>query len=238
MIAKLSATVQSQLIFCDNYFIFLDVHDKTKRANMIMVDLSDTLEKLFSPDGADYDLLDDDKKEMEDITDHTYTDRDKKILRHYEGASEPAKRLVKFLQDNTTDAWSYVTFELRLALQRTNARAIAIYPDVSRFDRTKDLRNRGEKSVLVKKAGVTACPSKERNYSKVEVMDPLVEKYCSLYTQDLTSRIGLDEEELSAALTFHVILNPMFGKKSQVVGSGLLTSDQFHRTRSGKSNCQ
>ena len=60
-------------------------------------------------------------------------------------------------------------------------------PDVSHIhmDRTTDLRKRGEKSVLVKKPGVSIEEDVVKNYVKVEVMDPLIEEYRETYSQDL-----------------------------------------------------
>ena len=58
-------------------------------------------------------------------------------------------------------------------------------PDVSHMDRTTDLRKCGEKSVLVKKPGVSIEEDVVKNYVKVEVMDPLIEEYRETYSQDL-----------------------------------------------------
>ena len=199
-----------------------------------MGDVCDALDELLSPGGMDYDMLSEEEKKKSDASRLTYTDRDKKIMRHFEGAAEPARRLTKFLQE-TNDAWSYTTFELQLALADTASKYIPIYPDVSHMDHTKDLRNRGHKSVLVKKVGVVVPEDVLKNYDRVEVMDPLVGEYCKLYTKDLSERIGLDATYLPPDLTHPVLMNPMFGTKSYIVGSGLLTGAQYTRARSGMS---
>jgi len=198
---------------------------------MIMSDLSDTLEELLSPEGADYPLLNQRERDNNDITAHSFVDRDKKVLRHYEGAAWPARVLSKFLQDNHKACWTYTTFHLQLALQDTGAPTIAIYPDISRTDRVKDLRKRGDKTILVKKSGVEVDPNVAKNYDKVEIMDPMVQCYCELYVEDLAKRVGLSDRLLSPLLTTHILLNPMFGLKSRIVGAGLLTSLQYEKAK-------
>ena len=69
------------------------------------------------------------------------------------------------------------------------------------------------------------------NYIWVETMDPLVEEYRELYPKDLTQHISLDKMYLQTALTNHVLLNPMFGLQSRIVGPGLLLEVQYRRAR-------
>ena len=66
-------------------------------------------------------------------------------------------------------------------------------------------------------------------------MDPMIEKYRMLYAKDLSQHVGLNENHLPNALTFSVLLNPMFGLEQRIVGSGLLTKEQFYRAKRGKS---
>ena len=61
--------------------------------------------------------------------------------------------LYMFLQDED-NAYVYVLFYFRVNINETSAPTLDIYENVSRMDRTKDLRDRGEKTVLVKKADV------------------------------------------------------------------------------------
>ncbi len=199
-----------------------------------MGDMSETLEKLLQPGGLDWSLLTETEQKNNDLSRLTFSEREKKVLRHFEGASLPAKKLCKFLQDNSTDAWGYVTFELVLALRTTSAPTVAIYSDVSHMARTKDLRDRGEKTVLLKKSGVTVSPDTAKNYTAVEEMDPLVEKYCKLYTDDLARRVGLKDKYLSPGFTNNIILNPMFGLQSKIVGAGLLTERHYIRARTSE----
>ena len=197
---------------------------------MIMGDVSDTLDELLSADGMDFGLLTEEEQAKNDNSNYSYTEHDKKVMRQWEGVAEPANRLCKFLQDDT-NAWSQVTFELRIAIQDTTAPTVPIFSDISCMDRTKDLRNRGDKTVLVKKSGVDVSLDVANNYTKVEVMDPAVEKYCDLYAQDLSQRLGLDANELPTSLTNHVLMNPMFGREKRVTNSGLLTKKQYNRGR-------
>mmetsp|Transcript_32502 Transcript_32502/g.68343 ORF Transcript_32502/g.68343 Transcript_32502/m.68343 type:complete len:232 (+) Transcript_32502:411-1106(+) len=115
--------------------------------------------------------------------------------------------------------------------EQTSAPTIPIYADVSHMDRTKDLRKR-DKTVLVKKCGVTVSEIDEKNYTKVETMDPRVEKYCEVYTEDLARRVGLSSTFLPPALTMSVLLNPLFGLQSRIIGAGLLKRLQYARARS------
>ena len=58
-------------------------------------------------------------------------------------------------------------------------------------------------------------------------MEPCVEKYCNLYTEDLSERLGLDETVLASYLTDPILFNPMFGHEKRVVCSGLMTRRQY-----------
>ena len=64
-------------------------------------------------------------------------------------------------------------------------------------------------------------------------MDPMIEKYHMLYAQDLAQCIGPNANHLPNALTFSILLNPMFGLEQRIVGSGLLTKEQFYRAKRG-----
>ena len=141
----------------------------------------------------------------------------------------------KFLQDNN-NAWPLLLFETKLAIQDTSAATTASYPDVSRMDRIKDLRRRGEKTILLKKSGVEVAPEVARSYDKVELMNPAVQKYCLLYCKNLSERLGLNESSLPPAYTNHVLVNPLFGSKQKIVGSGLLAEGQYIRARRGKTS--
>ena len=99
----------------------------------------------------------------------------------------------------------------------------------------KDLCKRGHKTVLVTRSGVDVGLEVPKNYGKVELLDPMIKKYCDLYTKDLAKRVGLDDRFLSPIFTTHVLLNPMFGLKKRVVNSGLLTYVQYHRGRLSES---
>ena len=177
---------------------------------MIMGDICNTLDILLARDGADYNLLSEEENAANDISNYCYQADDRKALRHFEGATMPAK-------------WSTIT----------------IVDDISRVDQTKDLCNRGEKTVLVKKSTATSediSPEMLDNYTKVELMDPSVETYCKLYTEDIAHGhgVGLTAQYLPTTMNHHVLLNPMFGLMGKVTGSVLLTDVHYYRGRISK----
>ena len=129
----------------------------------------------------------------------------------------------------------YVTFDIWLAIQDTSATTIDIYPDVYRTDHVKDLRKHGHKTVLVSRSGVDVGIEFAKNYDKVELMDPMIKKYCDLYTKDLAKRVVLDDRILSPIFTTHVLLNTMFVLKKRFVNSVPLTYDQYQRGRLSES---
>ena len=206
--------------------------DEATRANVIMGDVSDTLEILLAAGGDDYKMLTEEEQKDNDVSKLSYTEEDKTAIRHYEGAVDPARRLCMFLQDKR-NAFGYSTFELQLCLQKTNGPTIIIYADVSHMSRTKDLQNR-QKTVLLKKSGVTVGESIAKNYTKVETMAPCVQKYCEVYVEDLARRTGLSSKYLPPAMTMNVLLNPLFGLQSKIIGTGLLNCLQYVRARSSK----
>ena len=193
-------------------------------SNKIIGDLCDTLEILFSPEGMYYDMLSEEERSANNTSKYYHTECDNKGLHQFEGVATPAKRLCKFFHD-TRNTWQYVTFEIRLAIQDTSAPTIDIYPDVSRKDHVKDIRKRGHNTVLVRRSSVDVGPEVAKNYDKIKLMDPIIKKYCDMYTKDLAKRVCLDNRFLSPIFTTHVLLNPMFGLNKRFVNSGLLTYD-------------
>ncbi len=68
-------------------------------------------------------------------------------------------------------------------------------------------------------------------------MHPSIAKYRSLYVDDLSQCLGLNESRLKPELTFSVLLNPLFGLEKRIIGAGLLTkTQQYLRAKSGKYN--
>ena len=70
----------------------------------------------------------------------------------------------------------------------------------------------------------------EKFDDKVE-MDPLITTFREKYADDLSRRLGLDNKCLPPAYTTLAILNPMFGLKPVIVGSTLMTSEQYEEGR-------
>jgi hypothetical protein len=204
--------------------------DETIQANQIMGDLCDANDVLLSPNGDDCNLVTEAEMKAGDLSRHTYIQHDKMLLRQLEGAAWPAKNQSLFLQDKR-NTWTYVLFSLQTTIKETTSNV----DDVSHSDLTVDLCKHGEKTILVKKASSTVSAHIEKQL-KVEVMDPIIEKYRMLYAQDLVQRVGLNENHLPNALMFSVFLNPLFGLEQRIVGSGLLTAAQYARARRGMSD--
>ena len=86
--------------------------DEATRANVIMGDVSDTLEILLAAGGDDYGMLTKKEQNDSDVSRLSYIEEDKTVIRHYEGAADTVRKLCKFLQDNR-NAWPYCTFEIQ-----------------------------------------------------------------------------------------------------------------------------
>ena len=119
----------------------------------------------------------------------------------------PAKILSKFLQDR--DTFTYVLFELQLAVTASEADTFDIHSDISRMDRTPDLRARGDRAVLVKKMRSSVSRVIESNYLKVEAMamDPLIDTYRAEYSSDLAERVELKSRHLPATMGISTLLD-------------------------------
>ena len=144
----------------------------------------------------DYKMLSEEEGAANGISKYSDTNPDKKGIRQFEGVAMSAKRLCKFFQD-TRNTWQYVTFEIRLAIQDAFAPTIDIYPNVSRTDHVKDICKYGHKTMIVRRSVVDVGPKVVKNYNKFELMDPMIKKYCDIYTKDLAKRVCLDDRFLS-----------------------------------------
>jgi hypothetical protein len=103
--------------------------DKTVRANIIMGDICAALTTLLSPGGSDCDSLTAAEIVSNDFSRVSYIDHDKAVLQQFEGASMPAKKFSKFMQDNR-EAWSYVLYESRLAIALSRDESFTIVAGV------------------------------------------------------------------------------------------------------------
>ena len=81
------------------------------------------------------------------------------------------------------------------------------------------------------KPGATVRPSKRAKYDEVVAMDSTIVTYRDEYAKDLSRRLGITAEELPAAYAIATLLNPMFGRKPNIVGSGLMTEKQYAKGR-------
>ena len=72
---------------------------------------------------------------------------------------------------------------------------------MSRTDPVKDLRKRGPKTVLVRRSGVYVGLEVAKNYDKVELMNPMIKKYCDMYTKYPAKQVALYNRFLSSIFT-------------------------------------
>jgi hypothetical protein len=188
--------------------------DETIRANQIMGDLCETNNVLLAPNGDNFSMVKEYERES-NLSRLTYNLEGKMILWQFEGAAAPARYLCLFLQDKKY-TWSYVLFTIRVILKQTTSEwtILLIFASV------------GIRLFLVKKAGAQIDPEVESNYVRVEMIHPSIAKYWSLFADDLSRRLGLNETRLKPELTFSVILNALYGLQKRIVGAGLLTATQ------------
>ena len=84
-----------------------------------MPDVCEAQDILLSPHGLDFGMLTQEEREHNNYSRLTYTELDKRVMRQYEGAAAPAKRLSKVTQERR-NIWSYMLFEVKLTLQDTS----------------------------------------------------------------------------------------------------------------------
>ena len=159
-----------------------------------------------------------------------YTANDKAILLQFEAASAPVRAYSKFLQDRR-DSVCYLLYESRFVIQTTSAETFAMHPDISHRRTTRDLRKRGEKSILVKSSKAFVDDDQEMEYLSVIDMETPVEDYRELFSTDISNRLCLSERRLPDALAIPTLLNPMFGQRKVIVGSDLMSDPQYNKSR-------
>jgi hypothetical protein len=85
----------------------------------------------------------------------------------------------------------------------------------------------GKRQFLSKKVGSIITGEVLRNYSCILDMDDVIEKYRCVYANNLENRLGIKKDKLPKALSISTLLNPTFGLLPKIVGSGLMTGDQY-----------
>jgi hypothetical protein len=178
--------------------------DETIRANQIMGNLCKVNNILLAPNGEDFSMVKESERESNNLSCLTYTLQDKMILRQFEGAAGPAKHLTLFLQDKK-HTWIYLLFTIQVILKQTTSESFAIVADVSHMDRTVDLHRRGDKTILINREEAQIEDDVEKNYVRVETMYPSITKYPSLYADDLSQCLGLNETGLKPESTFSIL---------------------------------
>lgn len=97
-----------------------------------------------------------------------------------------------------------------------------------------DLRNRKPNSVLVVRDGAEFAEGFEAirdKYDEVVDMDPVIGIYRDKYVEDLSRRLGINDDRLPGSYTIMTLLNPLFGLKPVIVGSKLMTETQYDHAR-------
>ena len=90
------------------------------------------------------------------------------------------------------------------------------------------MRNRGHKSILmVDRDLYTTDEELEDEYVDVLDMTSEVAKYREVHANDLENRLGLNKKSRPTTMAVSALLNPTFGLKPTIVGSGLMTEDQY-----------
>lgn len=59
----------------------------------------------------------------------------------------------------------------------------------------------------------------------------MIEKYRDLYSADLAECLSNDNETLPASLEIPVLLNPLFGSKERIIGSGFMPETQYNKAQ-------
>lgn len=70
-------------------------------------------------------------------------------------------------------------------------------------------------------------------YDEVVDMDPVIGIYRDKYVEDLSRRLGINDDRLPGSYTIMTLLNPLFGLKPVIVGSKLMTETQYDHAREG-----
>jgi len=103
--------------------------------------------------------------------------------------------------------------------------------DISHSTRQNDLRKRKPNATLVISEDAVLDNELKTKYNEILIMHDTISTYRASYVEDLTRRLGLDQQELPAAFSTATLLNPMFGRSPNIIHSGLMTRVQYNRAR-------
>jgi hypothetical protein len=96
---------------------------------------------------------------------------------------------------------------------------------------SNDLRKRKKNCILVVNKGYKVPHEVKSDYNCVVTTHPCIETYRKVYADDLSQRLGLGKNTLSPAFAISTLLNPMFGRKPNIIGAKLMTEEQYERSR-------
>ena len=111
-----------------------------------------------------------------------------------------------------------------------------LFLDFSHTEGIKDLRDKGKHRDLVRDGPRdddeedTSLADEIKNAYPVE---ECISTYRSEYCKDLSKRLGLERNKLPPAYSIGTLLNPLFGLEPRIVGSDLMTQEQYRRARQG-----
>jgi hypothetical protein len=96
---------------------------------------------------------------------------------------------------------------------------------------SNDLRKRKRNCILVVNKGYKVPQEVKSDYNGVVTTHPCIETYRKVYADDLSQQLGLGKNTLSTAFAISTLLNPMFGRKPNIIGAKLMTEEQYERSR-------
>jgi len=121
-----------------------------------------------------------------------------------------------------------------LCIMQPNISISFYIADISDSPNHTDLRKRKNDSVLVVRDGAEFDDDIDTKlFDEIVDMDPLIETYRDEYVKDLSRRLGITDVRLPIAYTLTSLLNPLFGLKPVIVGSGLMSEIQYQNAREG-----
>ena len=100
--------------------------DETRRAVIIMSDVTDTLDLLLSPDGDDYNMLNADEQDNGLTERLSYNERDVMVMRQYEATAMEAKYFSKFTQERGS-SYSSLLLEIKMVLENCSGDYFAMH---------------------------------------------------------------------------------------------------------------
>jgi hypothetical protein len=104
--------------------------------------------------------------------------------------------------------------------------------DISHTKGVEDLRRRRNNRAIAFESGADVNEEELPDWCEESYeMNNVIETYRAMYSEDLSERLGINRKVLPPAYSIATLLNPMFGLQPLIVGSGLMTQDQYRTSR-------